>query len=111
MSKRNWQVYIILCSDDSLYTGITTDVARRFSEHARGRGAKYFRGRAPLRVVYTETRHSRPSASQREYAIKQMSRPQKALLISGRPQAPPPPPDNEPGLVPSPSPFTAPSTT
>ncbi len=47
----NWQVYIILCSDDSLYTGITTDMERRFLQHARGKGAIFFRGRNPLRVV------------------------------------------------------------
>ncbi|UFS72826.1 GIY-YIG nuclease family protein [Geomonas sp. RF6] len=75
-----WQVYIILCSDDSLYTGITTDVERRFSEHASGAGAKYFRGRRPLRVVYSEKGHTRSSASRREYEIKKMSRNAKVQL-------------------------------
>lgn len=77
-----WQVYIILCSDDSLYTGITTDVERRFSRHAEGRGAKYFRGRRPLQVVYLENGHNRSSASKRECDIKAMGRAGKNLLIS-----------------------------
>lgn len=50
----NWCVYMILCSDDSLYTGITTDMERRFKQHEEGRGAKYFRGRSPKQVVYLE---------------------------------------------------------
>lgn len=69
----NWQVYIILCSDDSLYTGITTDIERRLAQHRAGRGAKYFRGRAPLRVVYLEVGHDRSSASRREAQIKRLS--------------------------------------
>lgn len=77
----NWHVYIILCSDDSLYTGITTDVDRRFQEHAGGRGAKYFRGRQPLRVVYVEQGHSRSSASIREAQIKKLTREEKLLLV------------------------------
>jgi putative endonuclease len=79
----NWQVYIILCSDNSLYTGITTDMERRFLQHAQGRGAKFFRGRRPLRVVYREGGHSRSSASSREARIKAMSRPDKLGLVSG----------------------------
>lgn len=78
----NWQVYMILCSDDSLYTGITTDVDRRFTQHIDGRGAKYFRGRAPLRVVYLETEHDRSSAGRREVAIKKMSPAEKRRLIN-----------------------------
>ena len=78
----NWQVYIILCSDNSLYTGITTDIDRRFREHAGGSGAKYFRARQPLRVVYLEHGHNRSSASRRETRIKAMSRLDKALLVS-----------------------------
>jgi putative endonuclease len=78
----NWQVYIILCSDDSLYTGITTDMERRFLQHEQGRGAKYFRGRKPLRVIYREDGHSRSSATRREAGIKAMSRPDKLGLVS-----------------------------
>jgi putative endonuclease len=78
----NWQVYIILCSDESLYTGITTDIERRFSDHAKGRGAKYFRGRQPLQVVYLEKEHTRSSASRREAQIKSMDRSGKLLLVN-----------------------------
>lgn len=77
-----WSVYIILCSDGSLYTGISTDVERRFLQHSTGKGAKYFRGRAPLAVAYQEGGHSRISASRRESVIKKMSRLQKQALIS-----------------------------
>jgi putative endonuclease len=76
-----WQVYILLCSDNSLYTGITTDVRRRFSQHCDGHGAKYFRGRAPKRLVYLETGHDRSSASRREIAIKKLPRNKKWQLI------------------------------
>lgn len=78
----SWQVYIILCSDNSLYTGITTDLDRRFRQHAEGTGAKYFRGRRPLRVVYLENDHSRSSAASREAKIKAMSRTEKMNLIT-----------------------------
>jgi len=78
----NWQVYIILCDDNSLYTGITTDIDRRFRQHAAGGGAKYFRGRQPLQVVYLETGHSRSSASAREAGIKAMHRADKLDLIA-----------------------------
>jgi putative endonuclease len=77
-----WQVYIILCSDGTLYTGITTDIARRRQEHAEGRGAKYFRGRRPLRLMYLERGHTRSSAGKREFEIKRMNRADKVLLIA-----------------------------
>lgn len=78
----NWQVYIILCSDNTLYTGITTDLQQRFGQHASGRGAKYFRGRQPVRVVYLESGHTRSSAAAREAAIKNLARVDKLGLIS-----------------------------
>ena len=79
----NWQVYIILCSDNSLYTGITTDIERRLSQHGGRRGgARYFRGRRPQRVVYLEGGHTRSTASRREAAIKKLNRAQKCELIA-----------------------------
>jgi Predicted endonuclease containing a URI domain len=69
----NWQVYIILCADDSLYTGITVDVVRRFNQHRDKQGAKYFRGRPPKQLVYVETGHDRRSASKREIVIKKIA--------------------------------------
>ncbi|MDD2900502.1 MAG: GIY-YIG nuclease family protein, partial [Desulfuromonadaceae bacterium] len=59
----------------------TTDVERRFRQHAEGTGAKYFRGRKPLRVVYIECGHNRSTASIRETRIKEMNRAEKATLV------------------------------
>lgn len=82
-SRVNWQVYIIRCSDDSLYTGISNDVERRWQQHLnQQRGAKYFRGRKPVQMVYLEGGHDRSSASQREAAIKKLCRPDKQALIA-----------------------------
>jgi putative endonuclease len=79
----NWQVYIVLCTDDSLYTGISTDVERRLRQHdGQRRGARYFRGRRPERLVYLESGHTRSSASRREAAIKKLNRLQKCRLIA-----------------------------
>jgi putative endonuclease len=81
----DWTVYIIRCSDDSLYTGITTELQRRFEEHLNHpRGAKYFNGRIPREVVYTEDGHNRSSASRREAAIKKLNRAQKLKLIAAK---------------------------
>ena len=81
-SYMNWQVYIILCSDNSLYTGITTDIDRRFRQHVDGAGAKYFRGRHPVKVVHIESGHTRSSASKRELAIKGLSHAGKIAMMS-----------------------------
>ena len=84
--ETGWTVYMIRCDDGSLYTGVTTDVARRFSEHReQTRGAKFFKGRSPVEVVYRETGHSRSSACRREAAIKKLSRMQKLRLIGANP--------------------------
>lgn len=83
-TTRNWSVYIIIADDDSLYTGITTHVERRFAEHCgQTTGAKYFNGRKPLRVVYREDGHSRSSAGRRESEIKKLSKEKKKRLIAG----------------------------
>ena len=87
-AAENWSLYIIEASDESLYTGIATDVERRFAEHLNClKGAKYFNGRSPVRVVYREDGHTRSSASRREMEIKKLSRREKQDLISNRPQA------------------------
>jgi len=82
--KRNWCVYVIRCSDGSLYTGITTDMVRRFQQHAAGTGAKYFRGRSPEQVVYLEQQHTRSTASTRERQIKAMCRADKDELVAAQ---------------------------
>ncbi len=77
-----WSLYIIEASDASLYTGITTDVERRFEEHLNcQKGAKYFNGRTPVRIVYREDGHTRSSASRREMEVKKLSRRDKQNLI------------------------------
>jgi putative endonuclease len=81
----NWFVYMILASDDQLYTGITTDIQRRWDEHTTGKaGAKYFRGRMPVMLCLLEDNHSRSTASQREAAIKKLNRSTKLQLINAQ---------------------------
>jgi putative endonuclease len=87
-TAKEWYVYMILCSDDSLYTGITTDVARRFDEHSSQKGAKYFRGRSPREIVFIEGGHSRSSASQREAFVKKLSRVEKLALTQSHLSSP-----------------------
>lgn len=72
---------MILCSDNSLYTGITTEIERRFRQHLAGSGAKYFQGRKPLSVVYLECGHTRSTATRREAEIKAMTRADKRILL------------------------------
>lgn len=82
---KTWFVYIVRASDESLYTGITTDLNRRLAEHQSGKaGAKYFRGRNACEMVYSESEHNRSTASKREAAIKKLTRHQKLELISGQ---------------------------
>jgi putative endonuclease len=77
-----WIVYILECSDRSLYTGITNDLDRRLEEHRAGRGAKYTKHRSPLTVRYTERRRSKSAALSREAAIKSLARSEKLILIA-----------------------------
>ena len=74
-------VYVLECSDGTLYTGYTTDVERRVREHDDGEGAKYTRGRTPVELVYAERHETRSAAMQREHEIKQLSRAEKDRLI------------------------------
>jgi putative endonuclease len=80
-----WFVYMILCGDQSYYTGIAKDVKRRFDEHqSQGRlCARYLRGRLPLILVYTTEVADRVAALQLEYRIKQLPRSKKIQLIQG----------------------------
>jgi putative endonuclease len=84
LSEKYWSVYIIRSDDNQLYTGITTDIHRRWQEHTEGKaGARYFRGRVPRQLCLLEPYPDRSSASKREAAIKQLSRAQKDALIAG----------------------------
>lgn len=69
-----YYVYILRCSDGTLYTGSTTDLAEREVKHNDGRGAKYTASRRPVKVVYSEAHESRSAAQSREYQIKRWSR-------------------------------------
>jgi len=79
-----WFVYVVRCADRTLYTGVTTDADRRVAEHNRGRGARYTRSRAPVRLVYLEPAANRSAALRREHEIKRMPAAAKRLMISGR---------------------------
>lgn len=76
-------VYILKCNDRTLYTGITTDVARRFGEHKDGNGGHYTSSRKVVNVAYTEKHKDRSSALKREAEIKKLKREEKLRLIAG----------------------------
>ncbi len=74
-------IYILRCKDGSLYTGWTTDVAKRVAQHNLGKGAKYTRGRLPVELIYSEKFSSKKKAMQREYEIKLLPREEKLRLL------------------------------
>lgn len=76
-----WYVYILRCADGTLYTGATTDVARRSAAHNAGRGAKYTKSRRPCTLVYVQAVGDHGAALARETAIKRLSRAEKLRLI------------------------------
>jgi len=85
MAITNWFVYIIEAENGHLYTGITTDLERRFSEHqSKKKGARFFHTSAAKQMVYSELQPDRSSASKREVAIKKLSRQAKLKLIGNR---------------------------
>jgi len=75
-------VYLLLCKDRTIYTGITTDVARRFAEHKAGTASYYTSARGASKMLYVERYKNRSSASKREAEIKKMKRAKKLALIS-----------------------------
>lgn len=78
-----YYVYIVLCADDTFYTGITKDLERRIEEHnTSDKGAKYTKARRPVKLVYHDKCQDRSDASKREYAIKKMRREKKQHLIN-----------------------------
>jgi putative endonuclease len=88
MKHMTWFVYIIQNDKGHLYTGITTDVERRFKEHSDSKkGAKFFRGRVPVEVVFQKKFKDRSSASRYEAQVKKMKRTQKIELITTQGQA------------------------
>lgn len=85
MGTKAYYTYIVRCSDDSLYTGYTTNLKKRLREHNEGKnGAKYTRSRRPVTLVYYEKYYTKHDAMSREALIKQLSRRQKDKLIEGQ---------------------------
>ena len=79
-----WYVYIVRCTDGTLYTGITTDLDERIASHNSGKGgAKYTKARRPVELVYFEPAGSRSEAAKREYRIKRMSLTAKWGMVGG----------------------------
>jgi predicted GIY-YIG superfamily endonuclease len=76
-----WLVYILRCSDGSLYTGITNDLPKRLKAHAAGKASRYTRSRLPVKLAYTEPQRSKSAALKREAAIKQLRRAEKERLV------------------------------
>lgn len=87
MVKPPWYVYIILTKKNRLYTGITTDVSRRYQQHSgvKNGGAKFFRSDSPLQIVYLLNCSNRSEATIKEMAIKKLTRKQKEILIRREP--------------------------
>lgn len=77
-----YTVYILLCADNSLYTGITNDLPKRFALHQAGKASRYTRARKAVKVVYTQRCRTKSKALQREFAIKQLSREAKLKLCT-----------------------------
>lgn len=75
-------VYIVECSDGTFYTGWTNNLEKRIEMHSKGIGAKYTRGRGPVKLVYNEMFDTKEGAMKREYEIKRLTRQQKLSLIN-----------------------------
>ena len=80
--KDTWFVYIVKCSDGSLYTGITKNIQKRISAHNNKKGAKYTRSRLPVLLVYQEKYDLKSDALRKELSIKQLTKTQKLILIN-----------------------------
>ena len=81
MENENWYVYILLCRDGTLYTGITNDIKKRMLAHEKGKGAKYTKSRRPVSLVYSALIGERSSAQKEEYRIKKLSKIKKQKLV------------------------------
>ncbi len=83
-SNSRWLVYILRCSDGSLYTGITNDLTKRLKAHNAGRASRYTRSRLPVALAYSEPQRSKSTALKRELAIKRLRRAEKDRLVAKR---------------------------
>ncbi|MEK7576528.1 MAG: GIY-YIG nuclease family protein [Patescibacteria group bacterium] len=77
-----WSVYILKCKDGSLYTGITNNLKKRFSDHQNGKGGRYTRSHKPVKVLYSERYATKSKALRREFQIKSLSRKKKLQLMA-----------------------------
>jgi putative endonuclease len=94
-AEPEWAVYMLRCSDGSLYTGATNDLSRRLVQHRCGKGAAYTRSRLPVVLVFKEPATGKASALRREAALKRLSRAEKLVLLRKQPageRSPPAPP-------------------
>src|SRR5688572_26455301 len=80
-SKEGWFVYVVKCADETLYTGIAKDVARRFQQHNAGTASRYTRSRLPVKLIHQEAHPSQSSALKREAAIKALDRREKLAMV------------------------------
>lgn len=79
---KDWHVYIVECADGTLYTGVTTDLARRIAEHDAGIGARYTRGRGPVTLRWSVRARNRAEAQKEEARVKRLSRTRKRALFA-----------------------------
>lgn len=80
LDERPWHVYLVACADGTLYCGVTNDLARRVAAHDAGTGARYTRGRGPVRLVWSEAAGTKGAALRRERAVKRLPRTRKLRL-------------------------------
>lgn len=80
----SWYLYLVRTLDNRLYTGITTDVVRRFGQHQSGKGAKALRGKGELKLAFSHLVGDRSTALRLEYRIKQLTKTQKEMLVVGK---------------------------
>ena len=80
MENKNWFVYILLCVDGTLYTGITNDIKKRLLAHEKGKGAKYTKGRGPFKLIYKDRLNTLSLALKEEIKIKKLTKIQKLKL-------------------------------
>lgn len=80
-----WHIYLLRNADGAIYTGITTDVMRRFQQHCEGKGAKALRGKGPLTLLFSQTATCHSDALKLEYRIKQLNKKQKEQLVLEQP--------------------------
>lgn len=81
MENKTHFLYILECKDGSYYTGYTNDLEKRFKKHEEGKGAKYTRGRGPLKLVFQQAFPTKQEAMRMEFAVKKLNRAQKERMI------------------------------